>query len=69
MHETGSALTNSPEAYRLADGAVIHISADWDVDRDGNVYRHPIAPDTPVNGGDALTAAQHWVLSTDACSQ
>lgn len=65
---TGGA-TNSPQAYRLADGAIIHLSTDWDVDRDGNVYRHAITPDTPVNGGDALAAARHWLLSGDACSR
>jgi carboxyl-terminal processing protease len=65
---TGGA-TNSPQSYRLRDGASISVSADWDADRDGNVYRRAISPDVPVRGGDALEAAKHWLLSTDACSR
>ena len=62
---TGGA-TNSPQSYRLADGATLRFSVAWDTDREGTIYMHPINPnmasDTP------LQAAQDWLLSTPACS-
>ena len=66
-------VTNSPQTYRLADGATVRVSVEWDVDRRGTVYKHPIKPDAAVSGHlpnkAVVQAAGKWLLSTAACSQ
>ena len=69
---TGGA-TDSPQTYRLADGATVRVSVDWDVDRSGTVYKHPIKPDVAVSehlpDKAVVQAAEKWLLSTASCSQ
>ena len=69
---TGGA-TDSPQTYRLADGAAVRVSVEWDVDRRGTVYKHPIRPDVAVSehlpDKAVVQAAEKWLLSTASCSQ
>jgi carboxyl-terminal processing protease len=58
---------NSPVIYHLADGAAAVVSVALDVDRQGHIYKHAIAPD--VTSADAQAAAQKWLLSTTACTR
>lgn len=68
---TGGA-TNSPTLYPLADHATIRFSTNWDIDRRGHIYRHPIQPDTPVAapGGqdNAARTAAAWLTATTTCT-
>lgn len=66
-------VTNSPQTYRLADGATVRVSVEWDVDRRGTVYTHSIKPDVAVSehlpDKAVVQAAEKWLLSTASCSQ
>jgi carboxyl-terminal processing protease len=66
--------TNSPDIYRLADGAAMRFSIEWDADRDGHIYRHAITPEVLVaedfrRGDRPAAAATSWLKSTPACQR
>jgi carboxyl-terminal processing protease len=69
---TGGA-TNSPQIYRLADGATVRVSVVWDIDRRGIVYRNPIKPEVAfpdsASPRSVEQAAEKWLLSTAACAR
>jgi carboxyl-terminal processing protease len=69
---TTAGATNSPDTYPLADGATIRISSNWEIDREGHIYRHAITPDALVaedfrRGDRPAAAASGWLESTLGC--
>lgn len=65
----GVPTANAP--YRLSDGALVILTVAREADRNGHLYKGPIAPDVSVpitHGHDqVLTTATDWLSTQDGC--
>jgi carboxyl-terminal processing protease len=63
------------DGFFLSDGSLLLLTVAVDVDRNGNMYESPIAPDEPTDaaignrprGEAALATATEWLRTTDSC--
>ena len=63
-------LTGSPAQMTMPDGAVVRVTAAFDVDRTGRVYKAPVTPDVPTapGFGSAMRAAEAWLRTSASCA-